>query len=116
MVRLKNRYILFEIIDGNHSIEQRDLHDAIRSSLQLNFGTTASGLLNSSLYLKYYSQRTGRGILQADREHYRYAWAALTLLRPHGGGFVRSIGVSGTIRKAEERLIRFDKDQIFLMG
>lgn len=115
MVRLKNRYILFEILGTQENPEQKRLLDAIRQSLELNFGTIASGLLASSLYIKYYSQKTGKGILQADRAHFRLAWAALTFIKLEKGGFIRSLGVSGTIRKAEERLIRFDNNEIFLM-
>lgn len=116
MVRIKHRYILFELLETSRLPEQKELLDKIRQSLQLNFGTTASGLLNSSLYLKYYSQKTGKAILQADRAHYRYAWAALTFLQLDGGVIVRSLGISGTIRKAQKRLIKFDKDQMFLMS
>ncbi|CCG84667.1 protein of unknown function [Taphrina deformans PYCC 5710] len=118
MVRLKHRYILFEIRECDDRPEQKDLLDRIRQSLLFNFGTAATGHLNASLYLKYYSPRTGRGILQADRAHYRLAWAALTFLDllDRGGGFVCALGVSGTIRKAEERLIGLDRRQMFLLA
>lgn len=115
MVRLKNRYILFELLETTAVPEQKELFDNIRQSLQFNFGTTASGFLSSSLFIKYYSQKTGKGILQADRAHFRLAWAALTFVQIEGGGFIRVLGISGTIRKAEERLIGLDKNEMFLM-
>lgn len=114
MVRLKNRYILFEILENGHNVEQRELLDKILQSLQYNFGTVASGLLNSSLYIKYYSQKTGKGILQADRTYFRLAWAALTFIDLDGKGFIRAMGISGTMRKAEERLIRNDQLELFI--
>lgn len=114
MVRLKNRYILFELMQTKGSPDQKKVLESVRQSLELNFGTVASGLLASSMYIKYYSEKTGKGILQADRAHFRLAWAALTFAQLEHGGFIRSIGVSGTIRKAEERLIRFDQKDLFL--
>ena len=84
------------------------------------------------MHVKYYSPVTRCGILQADRAHYRLAWAAVTLtrLRPpartgpggnSGGGgggeemmVFRVLGISGTIRKAEERLVRKDQLEVFL--
>lgn len=122
MVRLKHRYVLFELMETHHRPEARRLLDLVRASLLHNFGCLAAGQLASSLQLKYYSQRTGRGILQADRAHFRLAWAALTFLRLEegndddggGGGFVRAFGISGTVRKAEERLVGLDRDDLFL--
>ncbi|ORY79563.1 hypothetical protein BCR37DRAFT_349740 [Protomyces lactucae-debilis] len=128
MVRLKNRYILFEVLHPSTevlSISQRQLVDMLRDEVALNFGKHGSGLLASSLHLKYYSSMTGRGILQADRAHYRLAWAALTYLKLPGqhrvsneaiGPVIKVLGISGTIRKAEERLISVDQHQLFIQG
>lgn len=124
MVRLKHRYILFELVDCTLTPEKKDLLNLIRQSLLFNFGTTGTGLLNASLHLKYYSPRTGKGILQADRAHFRMAWAAMTWMTLNGvghgdsgreAGFVRALGISGTIKKAEERLVRRDKSELFLL-
>ncbi|BFZ53103.1 RNA-binding protein pop5 [Savitreella phatthalungensis] len=130
MVRLKHRYILFELRQAPVDVQARLLIDQVRSSLQLNFGTYASGKLMSSMYVKYYSPATQRGILQADRTHYRLAWAAMTLCPgiPHtpdqtssgrgmskSSGSFRVLGVSGTMRKAQERLVKVDRNQLFLL-
>lgn len=157
MVRLKHRYILFTTSTTSNSStsatasagisDGRAILALVRDVLETSFGTFASGRLAASLHVKYYSPATGRGILQADRAHYRLAWAALSLaLHTHshtvthtkpgsGDGSVgtaggagtntgarakdgvtsfRVLGVSGTMRKAEERLVRRDQLEVFL--
>jgi ribonuclease P/MRP protein subunit POP5 len=61
--------------------------------------------------VKYLSHATSTFILRVSRDHYRIAWAALSLMNkvPVKDGrscVFRVVRVSGTIRKAQEELIR----------
>ena len=57
MVRFKNRYLLCEIrwedkkFDPN--VKNKDIYDAIRDSIGINFGDYGTGLITSSLSSKY---------------------------------------------------------------
>ncbi|QLL34085.1 hypothetical protein HG536_0F04110 [Torulaspora globosa] len=129
MVRLKSRYILFEIlypdeggIEGTAHITKRDillrLHrvsppdisiksllQEIRRSLQVNFGDYGSGKANSLLQVKYFSNMTSTGILRCHREDCDLLVAALALITKVGdvdGLMVNPIKMSGTIKKIEE--------------
>jgi RNase P/RNase MRP subunit POP5 len=53
MVRLKNRYILFEVLHPSTealALTQRQLIDLLRDEIALNFGKHGSGLLAASLH------------------------------------------------------------------
>jgi ribonuclease P/MRP protein subunit POP5 len=52
--------------------------------------------------------------VRVSRDHYRLVWAALTFIRELGGRecIVTVRRVSGTIKKAEEEIIRRDKNAI----
>lgn len=129
MVRLKSRYILFEILYPNEvatgettHITKRDillkLHrvsppdisiksllQEIRRSLQINFGDYGSGKANSLLQVKYFSNMTSTGILRCHREDCDLLVAALALITKVGdigAVIVNPIKVSGTIKKIEE--------------
>ncbi len=49
MVRLKNRYILFEVIEPARAPEAKVLVNVLRLSILQNFGAVTSGLLASSM-------------------------------------------------------------------
>ena len=67
--------------------------------------------------VKYLSNATSTFILRVSRDHYRIAWAALSLMNsvPVKDGrscVFRVVRVSGTIRKAQEELIRRSRQMI----
>ncbi|OBA21849.1 hypothetical protein METBIDRAFT_39205 [Metschnikowia bicuspidata var. bicuspidata NRRL YB-4993] len=140
MVRLKHRYILFEILYPpsayGTSREQKEKFsefsqtpkDALlhmhspspsavspRSILLLlkrvivdHYGEFASGTVGSLIIVKYFSNRTSTGILRCSRNDFHIVVAALALIdkiETHRV-VVRSVHVSGTIRKCEDFSIR----------
>jgi ribonuclease P/MRP protein subunit POP5 len=122
MVRLKHRWLLFEIIYPNESspisfsatsqaVNTRLLTDILRQQISYNFGDHGSGLVSSSLSIRYFSPATSTGIVRIARDHYRMAWAALTFIRDIGGRecVITVRRVSGTVKKAEEEILRRDK-------
>ena len=99
----------------------------LRNSITENFGDYGSGITGGSLSIKYFSQATSTAIIRCPRAHYRLVWAALTFiggLIKYGSGrrgdeekvdcVIRTVRVSGTIKKAEEEAIRRARRQIVL--
>jgi len=125
MVRLKHRWLLFEILYPNEpssipfsapsrTVTSKLLLDVLRQQISYNFGDQGSGLVSASLSIKYFSSTTNTGIVRIARDHYRMVWAALTFIREFGGRecIVTVRRVSGTIKKAEEEILRRDKQAI----
>jgi len=125
MVRLKHRWLLFNIIYPNEpctipfsapstNITSKLLLDCLRQQITYNFGDQGSGLVSASLSIRYFSSATSTGIIRIAREHYRLVWAALTFIRDLGGRecVVTVRRVSGTIKKAEEEIVRRDKQAL----
>ncbi|ODV89159.1 hypothetical protein CANCADRAFT_134402 [Tortispora caseinolytica NRRL Y-17796] len=118
MVRIKCRYIAFELIDPAHIDEEnysvairtpehrytsQAIASAIRESVHEHFGDYGAALVNSFFNLKYYSPTTGIGILRIGRDQLRIAQAALTYMneldsRPT---LINCFHVSGTIKHAQ---------------
>jgi ribonuclease P/MRP protein subunit POP5 len=107
MVRLKNRYLLFEVHLDNplqtKDINSHHLNTEFRYAVSTLFGDQGLGLVQASINgnvcafeslfcswdrtnqsghisVKYYSCATNLGILRVNREHFRSVWAALTLM------------------------------------
>ncbi|KAJ9652986.1 RNA-binding protein pop5 [Neophaeococcomyces mojaviensis] len=143
MVRIKQRYLLFNILYPGSAAEAKkslptslsfqaptpDYLDAgrlvghIRNHITLLFGDFGLGLSLSSLKIVYFSSATSTVILRVPRNHHRIVWAALThvteLPSPRRGEpgkpcVIRVVRVSGTIRKAEEELIRRTRRDIVM--
>lgn len=137
MVRIKQRYLLVQILYPSSAIKtpksevpqsilsyaptpthitSSALLNLLRSQVSLLFGDYGSGVLASSLSIKYFSNATSTAIVRCPRAHYRLAWAALTFVTelppqnkrgPSGENCVfRVVRVSGTIKKVEEEAVR----------
>jgi len=141
MVRIKQRYLLFNILyPASASTAKKSLPNSLsfpaptpdyldagrlvghlRNHITLLFGDFGLGLSLSSLKIVYFSSATSTVILRVPRNHHRLVWAALThfteLPSPRRGEpgkpcVIRVVRVSGTIRKAEEELIRRTRSDI----
>lgn len=122
MVRLKHRWLLFEILYPNdrstipfssasQNVTTKLLTDVLRHQISYNFGDHGSGLVSSSLSIRYFSAATSTGIVRISRDHYRMVWAALTFIRELAGRecVITVRRVSGSVKKAEEEILRRDK-------
>ena len=144
MVRIKHRYLLFNILypgeeprrnaDPNLppslvfraspvQLETGPLLRALRASIALHFGDVGSGLTAPSLKIVYFSPATSTAIVRCPRQHFRLVWAALTYMTsvpgPTRGSnaacVVQVVRVSGTIKKSEEELLKRSKRDIVRM-
>lgn len=133
MVRLKTRYLLFEIVStDNNSSNVISLHRAfpsningklimqlIKDSIQLNFGDYGSGKVNSLLQLKYWSNNTGSGIIRCHREDIDLLIASIALIngndKDFNGCLVVPVKTSGTMKKLEQYMIYRNKKILSLV-
>ena len=129
MVRLKSRYILFEILYPttgekfesvpntqkktilmNHhrispnTINAKIILQELRKQLQINFGDYGAGKATSLLQIKYFSNKTSTGIIRCSHEDHQLVIVALILMNQLDSVediIVNPIKVSGTIKKIE---------------
>ncbi|SCU80113.1 LAME_0B01662g1_1 [Lachancea meyersii CBS 8951] len=133
MVRLKSRYILFEVLyptdlqddissersrkdillqhhkASSAQISTKSIVQELRRALQYNFGDYGAGRVNSLLQMKYFSNRTSTGIIRCGREDYELVVVALTLMNKIDaieGIILNPVKVSGTIKRIEQHAIR----------
>ncbi|KAK0745093.1 Rpp14/Pop5 family-domain-containing protein [Apiosordaria backusii] len=108
MVRLKDRYLLVNIIYTDlppaqsktagsnkppvsdlllynqptaNELRPQTLLKDIRSEIASLFGDCGSGAIDRSLQVKYFSPATSTFILRVSRSHYRLVWAALSFMQ-----------------------------------
>jgi ribonuclease P/MRP protein subunit POP5 len=109
----------------------QDLLKGIREEVDHLFGDYGAGTIQGSIgkweisdfliilifIVKYWSPATSTFILRVSREHYRVAWAALSLMNqvPVRDGkkcVFKVVRVSGTIKKSQEEVIRRAREMI----
>lgn len=137
MVRLKTRYLLFEILypdelehgSLNGSITQnkvtlrsptekkvdgRYMTRLIRQAVLESFGEYGAGVVASTIAVKYFSQRTSTGIVRVTRPHFRMIWSTLSDIRQLNGRncIITVKRVSGTIKKCQLAAIGRNKSAI----
>ncbi len=109
------------------SFKPVDLLTLIRSSVAELFGDYGVGSIASGLKITYLSPATGTAIVRCPRNGFRMVWASLSFVkvlrtkeagRGRDGGtdcVIRVVRVSGTIRKAEEEVVRRARRDIVRM-
>lgn len=142
MVRLKQRFILFDILYppkergdetsgfsqspqtallGLHrsspsSVNPKTITNAIRQVIQEYYGDYGSSFA-MQLNLKYFNNKTSSGIIRSGRQNYQFIIAALTLINQIEGNsvIIRCRHVSGTIKKCEEKAIDQNRELMVQM-
>ncbi|KAF3039537.1 hypothetical protein E8E12_006647 [Didymella heteroderae] len=136
MVRVKFRYLVVNFLYPEPTSKQRaglpdlvqihsptpDAFNAgalirlLRDAVEDLYGDYGSGMVSSSLKVNYFSPSTSTAIIRCPRDHYEIVWAALTYItklpRVDLPVVCRVLRVSGTIRKAEEEVIRRSRNII----
>lgn len=129
MVRLKSRYILFQLrypqpgdvpfqglpndipTESTSSLNARTLVSTLRLSMSKNFGDEALADTLTSFVIKYFSNKTSIGILKVHRDAVEKVLAAMFFVQTLEGRDViwESVGISGSISKCEKRAILRNK-------
>ena len=117
MVRLKARYVLFEILyptSKSQKIEGSQLMQTLRSSLDAHFGELGAGECQTTLALRYFHSKTQAGILRIGRNQAPLIQGALTYIRSIGGieVVVMVTHVSGTIKKCKIKALDIRKGEL----
>ncbi|KAL9014120.1 MAG: hypothetical protein Q9173_001211 [Seirophora scorigena] len=88
---------------------------AIRDQILYLYGDYGLGITSTGVNVKYLSPATSTAIIRCSRENYQLVWAALTFLTnlpqlPNQPTpqpcVIQVVRVSGTIRKAEEEVVK----------
>ncbi|KAI9502214.1 subunit of both RNase [Coemansia spiralis] len=118
MVRFKNRYICFELLDQQHilgsTVSAKNIVALVRDQIKLNFGDMGAGHLLSGLQIKYLGNKTQLGIIKVPRDHCRMVQVALALIthvNKHSCT-IRVRHVSGTIKKCQKATIQTNRELI----
>lgn len=116
MVRLKTRYILFQIRhagegDVGFATSPKSIISTIRLSMMKNFGDVGVSETLTTFAVKYFSKTTMVGILRVHYESVERVLAAMFFIQAIDGKEVimESVGVSGSISKCERRAIERNK-------
>ncbi|KAK8865788.1 hypothetical protein IAR55_000935 [Kwoniella newhampshirensis] len=90
------------------------IYKAVRAVVQDVFGDEGWGRIASSFRVLYHSPLTTITFCRIARPHYRLLWSALTFITALNGHPVipRVIGVSGTIRKMQNRGIAYHREVV----
>jgi len=132
MVRFKNRWLLVEFIPAassplsapDNTLSSKDIFNALKQSVLLNFGDVGWGEVGASLAVKYFSPMTNLCIVRVARgTATSTAWAALVLLDRVGGGsgaggaeghkiIPHVIRVSGTLKHTQMAAIEWNRQAI----
>ncbi|TPX71886.1 hypothetical protein SpCBS45565_g00820 [Spizellomyces sp. 'palustris'] len=122
MVRLKNRYLLFNLHfdpstppSVDTAINGGTINNTLKDSLELNFGDYGIGI--ASFTVKYYSPHTQTGIIRCARESYQMLWAALSFITK-----IRNrpcifcvVHLGGTIKSVQQVALRRDREALEMM-
>eukprot|EP00386_Alphamonas_edax_P003629 GDKI01010998.1.p1 GENE.GDKI01010998.1~~GDKI01010998.1.p1 ORF type:complete len:158 (-),score=35.87 GDKI01010998.1:32-505(-) len=110
MVRFKNRWIAVEIVwrDVSPPLSNTVLLDALKQSIQVNFGDLGFAKNILPLRLLYLNTETNLAIFRCVRSQAQEVWAALTFITNIQGKPVhlRVVHVGGTTKSTHEFAIR----------
>ena len=107
-LREKRRYLAFEIVSKTRMTDFKAVSEAIKQNMLDLFGQV--GYAKSALYIlpdKYISEKQ-KGIIRINHKHVDDLRASLALIKSINNNevVVKSIGVSGILKKAEERYLK----------
>ena len=119
MVRVKRRYIVFELIPNDPkchqlSVNEKDIIEAIRQTVSRMFGDFGLASVQQTIQLKRFSLSTRTGVLATKRNNYGLTLTCLPFIRRvrQTDCIFRTIHLSGTIRGSLKGLRRHHNKQI----
>ena len=136
MVRIKNRYILFELLypptecnavddvifqhrNPNKLkavISPKTIIYELRKQIKLYLGDQGLGKANITLQIKYFNNVTSVGILKCSAEYYKTVVLGLSMIQSFNNDnhkiIVNVVKLSGTINKLQDHSIKRNKELI----
>ncbi|GMM50059.1 RNA-binding protein [Starmerella bacillaris] len=120
MVRLKARYLLFEILYPNRAellgnADGKLFIKTLRQNIETYFGEYGMGQCQSMLVMKFFNPDTGLGIIRVGRGQEKIVQAAMTLMTHMNTDpvIIRIRRVSGTVKKSQEHALAISKQELF---
>lgn len=106
-LRGKKRYLVFEIISENKIDNLNDISDSILGSCQKFFGEMGMAKAGLLMLNDKYNKEKQKGIIKVDNKMVDNLKAALCFVKEIGDKkvIVKSVGVSGILKKAQEKFI-----------
>lgn len=99
----KKRYVVFEIISGTQKYPEKEIKEAFRKL----FGEV--GLSEAGLIFLKNKWKNKRGIIRVNHKNVDRLKASFCMVK---GMTIKSVGVSGTLKKAQEKYLSKDKEVI----
>ena len=102
----KKRYVVFEIISkDNHSVN--DVSQAIKNKIKEFLGIKESGKAGIMFINNLWQDKTQKGVIRVNSKYVDDIRACFATLKEINcsGVLVRSLGVSGTIKKANAKYL-----------
>ncbi|XP_072964548.1 probable ribonuclease P/MRP protein subunit POP5 [Typha angustifolia] len=120
MVQFKNRYMVMEVfVDANRDWVGNDpiilsifnVSNAIKDSIQLNFGECGLAVSLGSFQVKYVNPTTKICIIRTSREDHQKVWSAITMVRSIGKCAVtfNLLDLSGSIKACKRAALKCDE-------
>jgi len=113
MVRVKFRYVLFEI-HGGSDITQDELFHKLRDTVQNLHGDFGFACIRKALRVVYHNKLTRVAIVRLLREQLQVVTTALPMIRHIGEQHIRlsTVHIGGTIKQCHRALIKFHRKQL----
>ncbi len=102
-LREKKRYLAFEVI-SNHKKPLNEVEIAIQNSVLSFMGQLGAAKAGIMVLSNKWNHELQRGIIKVNNKHIDNLKAALAMTN-HDNTIFRSIGVSGVLRKSEEKYL-----------
>ncbi len=106
-LREKKRYLAFEVISKSGIYDYNQIAGAINDSLLQLIGQLGAGKAGIKFLEDKFNKGLQRGIIKVNHKHVDHLRASLALIKDidEKEVIVRSIGVSGILKKAENRYL-----------
>lgn len=104
-LREKKRYLAFEVISKSGIYDYNQIAGAINDSLLQLIGQLGAGKAGIKFLEDKFNQELQRGLIKVNHKHVDHLRASLALIKNINEEevIVRSIGVSGILKKAEKK-------------
>jgi len=106
-LREKKRYLAFEVISKSNIFDYNSIAGAIHNSLLQLIGELGAGKAGIKFLEDKFNQESQKGLVKVSHKYVDHLRASLALIKDINEEevIVRSIGVSGILKKAEKRYL-----------
>eukprot|EP00040_Diaphanoeca_grandis_P004215 m.27609 g.27609 ORF g.27609 m.27609 type:complete len:149 (-) comp15774_c1_seq1:124-570(-) len=117
-MRLKNRYMLVEIIflDGkvDESLATKDIGKVLKDAVKTFHGDYGFSCVVSSLQVKAFRPLSSIAVIKVSRDHYEKLWTAMTFITSvrQRSCIFNLVHLAGTIRSCRKKMLQLNQKQL----